>query len=588
VLEQSGIYAGEGGFDVTVGNHTQLNGAVIASQADASKNRLETGTLGFTDIYNEADYKTEHQGIGISSGASMGGQFAGNMANTLLAGAGSKGHTEGTTQSAVAEGTIGVRDQASQQQSLADLSRDPEHTTDSISPIFNKEKEQQRLQAIELIGELGGQMSDIAATQGALSGLDTGTGSDVQRSIQAVTAALQGLAGGDVAGALAGASAPELAHLLKGTESDPVANTLAHALLGGVVASLQGNNAAAGALGAASGELAAKAIMAALYPGKTAGELSESEKQTVSMLATVSAGIAGGLAGGNTAGTVTGAQAGKNAVENNFLSATSSDRLDKVIEKIKQGDKSLSAANELLKLENADKRSDALVSKFTKAPSDMTSTEWAELSGYLRIYASEMEQTYGSAVAQQLVTGLLSGQDYMKRSPDSEAMSKAQSIMNTWGYHKSNASIGDAPLIFGTTVLGTTIKGMAVNMVIGVGVNTGLQLAGKDPFSYVDGSRAGVTAAAKTGKGGMVSIPINMGGAAIGSVIKGEDPTNSVAGAGFGSLAGGIAGKVASEVMKPVIKDTTAEVAEAAIGSIAAEVAGNKVKEQLDHEVKNQ
>ncbi|MFP1741051.1 adhesin, partial [Lonsdalea quercina] len=55
---------------------------------------------------------------------------------------------------------------------------------------------------------------------------------------------------------------------------------------------------------------------------------------------------------------------------------------------------------------------------------------------------------HGSAVSQELVKGLLSGQDYMKRNPDSEAMSKAQTIMNTWGYHKSNASIGDAPAIF--------------------------------------------------------------------------------------------------------------------------------------------
>ncbi|VTM17275.1 Uncharacterised protein [Raoultella terrigena] len=37
----------------------------------------------------------------------------------------------------------------------------------------------------------------------------------------------------------------------------------------------------------------------------------------------------------------------------------------------------------------------------------------------------------------------------MKRSPDSEAMSKAQTIMNSWGYHKSNVSIGDTPVIFG-------------------------------------------------------------------------------------------------------------------------------------------
>lgn len=145
VTDQSGIYAGKGGFDITVGNHTQLNGAVIASQADADKNRLDTGTLGYTDIHNEAEYKTEHAGIGVSSGASMGGQFAGNMANTLLAGAGGAGHAEGTTQSAVAQGTIIVRDKANQQQNVDDLSRDTEHANDSISPIFNKEKEQKRL-----------------------------------------------------------------------------------------------------------------------------------------------------------------------------------------------------------------------------------------------------------------------------------------------------------------------------------------------------------------------------------------------------------------------------------------------------------
>ena len=46
-------------------------------------------------------------------------------------------------------------------------------------------------------------------------------------------------------------------------------------------------------------------------------------------------------------------------VENNFLGATSSDKLDKAVEKIKNGDKSLAAANELITLENADKRSDA-------------------------------------------------------------------------------------------------------------------------------------------------------------------------------------------------------------------------------------
>ncbi|HDW3097647.1 TPA: hypothetical protein RMI77_004551, partial [Yersinia enterocolitica] len=40
VQEQTGIFAGKGGFDITVGEHTQLDGAVIASTATADKNTL--------------------------------------------------------------------------------------------------------------------------------------------------------------------------------------------------------------------------------------------------------------------------------------------------------------------------------------------------------------------------------------------------------------------------------------------------------------------------------------------------------------------------------------------------------------------
>ncbi|EED9465026.1 Contact-dependent inhibitor A, partial [Salmonella enterica subsp. enterica] len=128
---------------------------------------------------------------------------------------------------------------------------------------------------------------------------------------------LQGLAGGNLAGALAGASAPELAHLLKSTEGNPAVNAIAHAILGGAVAALQGNSAAAGAVGAGGGELAARAIANMLYPG--VDKLSEEQKQTVSVLASISAGLAGGIATGNSAGAATAAGAGKNAVENNLL-----------------------------------------------------------------------------------------------------------------------------------------------------------------------------------------------------------------------------------------------------------------------------
>lgn len=136
-------------------------------------------------------------------------------------------------------------------------------------------------------------------------------------------------------------------------------------------------------------------------------------------------------------------------------------------------------------------------------------------AGRVLLALEQQQDEQRRAAEQELVKGLLSGQDYIKRNPDSEAMAKAQSIMNTWGYHKSNASIGDAPLLFGGSVLGITIKGMAVNMAIGVGVNTGVQLDGKHPLSYVEAIMAGIIAAATTGKGIVASAPINMGGAAV-------------------------------------------------------------------------
>lgn len=360
VAEQTGLYAGDGGFDIIVGHHTRLDGAVIASTATVDKNSLDTGTLGFSDIHNEADFKTSHSGISLSGGGSFGDKFQGNLPGGMISAAGNKGHKEGTTQAAVAEGSLTIRDKVNQKQDVADLSRDTEHANDSISPIFDKEKEQNRLNAVGMISEIGSQVADIARTQGDLNGLKAakdkygdipanatekerqaylaklratpeyketqekyGTGSNMQRGIQAATAALQGLAGGNIGGALADASAPELANIIghhAGIDDNTAAKAIAHAILGGVTAALQGNSAAAGAVGAASGELIATAIARQLYPDTDPTKLTEDQKQTVSTLASVSAGIAGGIAGGNTAGAAAGASAGKNSVENNALS----------------------------------------------------------------------------------------------------------------------------------------------------------------------------------------------------------------------------------------------------------------------------
>ncbi len=360
VVEQTGIFAGKGGYDITVGEHTQLNGAVIGSTATADKNRLDTGTLGWGDIDNRADFKTEHQSVGFSSGGSIGSQFAGNMANGLLTGGNNEGHDSSTTHAAISEGDIIVRDKDRQQQDVANLSRDVEHANQTLSPIFDKEKEQQRLQQTQLIGEIGNQVADIARTEGQISAINAGkaelakkgitepekgaskeawerynaqlaatdgykaaqqqwgTGSSVQQAIQAATAAVQGLAGSDLKAALAGGAAPYVAEVIGHYSNlDDAGKVAAHAVVNAALAAAQNQSALAGAAGAATAEIVG--IIATQMYGKPVSELDETQKQTVSTLATLAAGLAGGLAGDSSASAVSGAQAGKTTVENNLF-----------------------------------------------------------------------------------------------------------------------------------------------------------------------------------------------------------------------------------------------------------------------------
>ena len=123
VAEQSGIFAGKGGFAVTTGNHTQLDGAVIASTASADKNSLDTGTLGFSNLHNES--QTSGNGYTVALSGSAGGSGNGENRNRHRPSvrAGKESHT-GTTSSAVSGGSIVIRNPAGQKQDIADLSRD--------------------------------------------------------------------------------------------------------------------------------------------------------------------------------------------------------------------------------------------------------------------------------------------------------------------------------------------------------------------------------------------------------------------------------------------------------------------------------
>lgn len=386
VQEQSGIFAGDGGYDVTVGNHTQLNGAVIGSTSEAANNRLDTGTLGFSDIENRADYATSGVSVGLtsqfklekspgSSGEDQNTektpytpkltQLGQNIAPTSMSAVQTSGDGSSTTRSAVSDGTLIVRN-ADQQQDVSTLSRDVEHANQTLSPIFDKAAEQKRLQKAQLIGSIASStmttilterqlyanqqgIEEVGEKPGANASPDQrkeywnavtsssaykkameGYGPDdtwVKAGNAAVTA-IGALAGGDPAKALAQASTPYLAGVIKDvTYNDPknptaqeiATNAFAHAILGGVVAEMSGQNALAGAAGGAGGELAIRAIHNALYPDVATDQLDNQQKNTIKNLALIATSLTGALVSGDTAGAVDAYKAGDNAMTNNYL-----------------------------------------------------------------------------------------------------------------------------------------------------------------------------------------------------------------------------------------------------------------------------
>ena len=113
---QSGIAAGEGGFDITVKGATTLTGGAITSRAaDKDNNRLTTASLSSTDLQNkqasQADASSLSAGYsGASTGATLAANAASNVAANAAANAGLPGSSSqsGSTQSVISAGRITI------------------------------------------------------------------------------------------------------------------------------------------------------------------------------------------------------------------------------------------------------------------------------------------------------------------------------------------------------------------------------------------------------------------------------------------------------------------------------------------------
>ncbi len=242
VTEQSGIYAGKEGFDIYVENNTDLKGGIIASEAEADKNKISTGTLTFEDIHNKAEYEAGSVGanVNINNGAEYNEKGV-----TPNIGMPASGDAESTTKATISEGEIEIRDKDKQKQDISSLNRDTQNSLNKLGEIFDKTKVEERQELAGLFGEV------------AFKQIHYMNGTAEQKALYhaLVGGIMSKLTSGNF---LAGASAAAINKLVikeieKIAGKDPAMMQWLSAALGGVISELVSKNAEAGAGAASSG-----------------------------------------------------------------------------------------------------------------------------------------------------------------------------------------------------------------------------------------------------------------------------------------------------------------------------------------------
>ncbi|MHA3016598.1 Filamentous hemagglutinin / adhesin [Cupriavidus necator] len=298
VSEQSGIHAGDGGFDIRVEGNTDLKGAVIASVAGKDKNHLDTGTLSFSDMQNHSDYSATSFGVsgGITAGPQNGEKNSGQTSGRNTGGISpmvpqhESGSQDGVARSAIADGTITIRDEASQKQDLADLRRDTVGTNTTVGKnpdLMNVlDKQADMMAAAQAAGEA------VAKTVGQVANAKQ---EEAQNRYKTAAQAYQQDPSAENQAAMTAAQSD-----IDGWKEGGDYRAALHGAGGALVAGLGGGNALAGAAGAAGASLSAPKIqngVNAVYTNVNTGN-TDLDHAIANIAGNIAAGGIGAVIGG--------------------------------------------------------------------------------------------------------------------------------------------------------------------------------------------------------------------------------------------------------------------------------------------------
>ena len=389
VNQQSGLFAGKDGYHISA-DSIDLQGGAIASTAAKEHNQLTTNSLTFTDIENHSSFKASNTTIsgGFSGKDST---IPGNPSYNPALPQHQSGSDHSTTHATISPGQITINGQQTsveelgihsdidsahsqinqlpdlqqimdKQQAVADATATIANSVRTLSADMARKANQERQQAREKAEqelqsnnpELWQDYNQLSEDNKQLVLRETskdyrtadeqaqswGIGGGKSRALNAVTSAVTGILGGQTnLQAATNALAPYAAELIgkqfgHGDNQNQAAQLVAHALLGAISASVNGGNAAAGAVGASAAELAAQYLIKQLpkdqYPeaiDPRTGEidpnrLPESVKASIRDLSSAVATVSGGLTGGSLVNAQIAGVVGQNAVENNRLIVT--------------------------------------------------------------------------------------------------------------------------------------------------------------------------------------------------------------------------------------------------------------------------
>ncbi|MDN7560188.1 hemagglutinin repeat-containing protein [Burkholderia orbicola] len=370
VIEQSGIKAGDGGFQVDVRGNTDLKGGVIASSDKAVQdnlNSLTTATLTHSDIENHASYDASSVGLSGGYGGTIGKDQKGTADNVNPVPGTSQpkgdggfqiappvalsasGDANSTTKSGISGGAITITDGAKQEQltgqtaaeAVASLNRDTSDTGGALAPIFDKDKIQAGFDITsQFINQAGTFVANRAAEADAAKAAANNPNLTPEQRAAAqkraaelnanwgpsgtyrqVLTALSVAAGGNVTGGLGQfAQNATVAYLqeLGANQVKQIADNLGseaaraalHAIVGCAGAAAGSQSCGAGAMGAAT-----SSVLGSLLAPSTNLSASEREARD-NLVASLVAGVA--AVSGQNGATATGA--GKIEVENNQIS----------------------------------------------------------------------------------------------------------------------------------------------------------------------------------------------------------------------------------------------------------------------------